>query len=32
MSVVGIERNRIKDRGTGYLSLTVKANESNLPK
>ena len=32
MSVVGIECNRNKDIGTGYLSITVKAKESNLPK
>ena len=28
MSVAGIECNRNKDIGTGYLSITVKVNES----
>ena len=34
MSVAGIECNKNKDTGTGtgYLSLTAKANESNLSK
>ena len=32
MSVAGIECNKNKDTGIGYLSLTAKANESNLAK